>query len=111
MESKAQRIPGRPWHTCKDIRKTDLKDTGQKAVDQIHITQERDKRQGYVDMVMNLWAEDSSLMQCYAVLLGKRTPAYPTMYCNLPLLKPQILQTLGHKKYRKFLTSQGTSGC
>jgi hypothetical protein len=58
---------------------TDLKDKGQKGMDWIHIAQDRDKRQGYVNMVMNLRVEDSSLLQCYAVSLGKRAPAYPTM--------------------------------
>jgi hypothetical protein len=58
---------------------TDLKDKGQKGVEWIHIVQDRNKRQGYVNMVMNLRVEDSSLLQCYAVLLGKRAPAYPTM--------------------------------
>jgi len=48
-------------------------------MDWTHIAQDRDKRQGYVNMVMNLRVEDSSLLQCYAMSLGKRAPAYPTM--------------------------------
>ena len=50
-ESKAQSLPGRPWHTCKDINKTDIEDKGQKGMDWIHIAQDRDKRQGYVNLV------------------------------------------------------------
>jgi len=58
---------------------TDLKDKGQKVVEWIHIAQDTDKRQGYVNMVMNFRVADSSLLQCYEVSLGKRVPVYPTM--------------------------------
>jgi len=58
---------------------TDLEGKGQKSMDWIHIAQDRDKRQGYVNMVTNLRVEDSSLLQCYAVSLGTRAPAYPKM--------------------------------
>jgi len=48
-------------------------------MDWTHIALDRDKRQGYVNMVMNLRVEDSSVLQCYAVSLGKRAPTYPTI--------------------------------
>jgi hypothetical protein len=47
-------------------------------MDWIHIAQDKDKRQGYVNMVMNLRVEDSNLLRCYAVSLGNRAPVYPT---------------------------------
>jgi hypothetical protein len=58
---------------------TDLKDKGQNGVEWIHIAQDRDKRQRYVNIVMNLRVFDSSLLQCCAVSFSKRAPAYPTM--------------------------------
>jgi hypothetical protein len=50
---EAKRPPGRLKCRWGDYIKTDLKETGWEVVDMVHLPQDRDQWQAFVNMVMN----------------------------------------------------------